>query len=164
MRQKLHRTNQIKAPIYVEASDCNWTRTQNYKRTKWSNGWVFVYKLSGSGFESSCSHLDFRFCACFEEGVPWHSGNYRVCIHFETRTWHDKNIQSILGSSFSNGNYLKFPIQFWRERLQHLQKQFFLKSRPTHCHINSTSVITLVEQNKLSFSRIEVNNPLFPPV
>ena len=25
--------------------------------------------------------------------VPWHSGNYRVQIHSETRTWHDNNIQ-----------------------------------------------------------------------
>ena len=60
----------------------------------WLNGWVFVYELSGCGFESSCSHLNFRFCACFEQGVPWHSGNCRVWIHSETRTWHDKNIQS----------------------------------------------------------------------
>ena len=30
----------------------------------------------------------------FEQGVPWHSDNYRVWIHFETRTWYDKNIQS----------------------------------------------------------------------
>ena len=29
-----------------------------------------VYKLSGSGFESSCSHLNFRFRSCFEQGVP----------------------------------------------------------------------------------------------
>ena len=50
-------------------SDCNWTRTHSYlvrKRTLnhfakmiWRpvrpNGWVFVYKLSGSGFESSCN-------------------------------------------------------------------------------------------------------------
>ena len=49
--------------------------------------------LSGCGFESSCSHLNFRFRACFEQGVPWHSGKYRVWIHSETRTWHDKNIQ-----------------------------------------------------------------------
>ena len=60
----------------------------------WLNGWVFVYELSGCGFESSCSHFTFRFRACFEQGVPWHSGNYRVWIHSETRTWHDKNIQS----------------------------------------------------------------------
>ena len=59
----------------------------------WLNGWVFVYELSGCGFESSCSHFTFRFRACFEQGVPWHSGNYRVWIHSETRTWHDKNIQ-----------------------------------------------------------------------
>ena len=44
----------------------------------WPNGWVFVYEISGSGFDSSCSHLNFRFCACFEQGVPWYSGNYSV--------------------------------------------------------------------------------------
>ena len=26
----------------------------------WLNGWVFVYELSGCGFESSCSHLNVR--------------------------------------------------------------------------------------------------------
>ena len=60
----------------------------------WPNGWVSVYELNGSGFESSFSHLTFRFRACFEQGVPWHLGNYRVLIHSELRTWHDKNIQS----------------------------------------------------------------------
>ena len=59
----------------------------------WLNGWVFVYELSGCGFKSSCSHLNIRFRACFEQGVPWHTGNYRLYIHSETRTWHDKNIQ-----------------------------------------------------------------------
>ena len=60
----------------------------------WPNGWVIVYKLNCFGFESSCSHLNFRFRACFEQGVLWHSGNYTVCIHSKTRTWRDKNIQS----------------------------------------------------------------------
>ena len=36
----------------------------------WLNGWVFVYELSGCGFESRCSHLIFRYGACFEQGVP----------------------------------------------------------------------------------------------
>ena len=75
----------VPIPYWIHmSSDCNWTRTQNHlllKRT-----------LIGSGFESSCSHLNFRFRACFEQGVPWHSGNYRVWFHCETRTWHDKNI------------------------------------------------------------------------
>ena len=82
----------------IRLSDYNWTRTQNHlarKRTFiWPNGQVFVYELSGSRFESSCSYLNFRFRACFEQAVPWHSGNYRVWIHWETRTWHDQNIQS----------------------------------------------------------------------
>ena len=54
----------------------------------------FVYELSDCGFESYCSHLNFRYRACFEQGVPWDSGNYRVWIHSQKRTWHDKNIQS----------------------------------------------------------------------
>ena len=49
---------------------------------------------SGFGFESSCSHFTFRFRTCFKQGVPRHSGNYKVWIHSETRMWHDKNIQS----------------------------------------------------------------------
>ena len=57
---------------------------------------MFIYKLSGCVFESSCSRLNFRFRACFEQGVPWHSGNYRVWIHSKTRAWHDKNIQSVI--------------------------------------------------------------------
>ena len=58
------------------------------------NGWVFVYKLRGFAFEYSCSRLTFRYRASFEQGVPWHLGKYRVWIHSEMRTWHDKNIQS----------------------------------------------------------------------
>ena len=73
-------------------SDCNWTRTQNHLFLK-INGWEFVYKLSGSGFNSSCSHLNFRFRTWFEQGVPWYSANHRVWIHSETLTWHGKNIQ-----------------------------------------------------------------------
>ena len=42
-------------------------------------------------------NLCFDLCfACFEQRVPWHSGNYRVWIHSETRTWHDKNIQLMI--------------------------------------------------------------------
>ena len=56
--------------------------------------WVFVYELICCGFESSSSHLYFRFYACFEQEVPWHSSNYRVWIYSETRPWHDKNKQT----------------------------------------------------------------------
>ena len=30
----------------------------------------FVYELSGCGLESSCCHLNFKFRACFGQGVP----------------------------------------------------------------------------------------------
>ena len=45
--------------------------------------------------------LNFRFRACFEQGVPWHSGNYRVWSQSETCTWHDKKSQKFwISSSF----------------------------------------------------------------
>ena len=50
----------------------------------WLNGLVFVYKLSGCGFESSCSNLNLRFCTCSKQRIPWHSGDYRVCIDPKT--------------------------------------------------------------------------------
>ena len=60
----------------------------------WPNRWVFVYELSACWFESRCIHLIFRYGACFQQGVSWYSGNCRVWIHSQTRTWHDKKIQS----------------------------------------------------------------------
>ena len=39
---------------------------------------MFVYEVSVCGLECSCSYLNFSFPACFEQGVPWHSGNCRV--------------------------------------------------------------------------------------
>ena len=52
-------------------------------RTKWL--WV----------RARLQSLNLRYRACFEQGVPWHSGIYRVWIHSETREWHDKNTQLI---------------------------------------------------------------------
>ena len=51
---------------YLKIDDSNGTRTHNHI---WPNGWVFIYQLSGCGFESCCSHLIFRYCTCFEQGV-----------------------------------------------------------------------------------------------
>ena len=62
-------------------------RTKFAKLAKWLTCVVSTY-LYGI-------HLNFRYRACFEEDVPWHSGNYRVYIHSEMRTWHDNNIQGL---------------------------------------------------------------------
>ena len=53
------------------SSDCNGTRTHNH-----------LVRKRKQGVRSK------------QQGVPWHSGNYRVWIHSETHTWHDKSIQS----------------------------------------------------------------------
>ena len=64
-------------------SNCNKTRTHNHlvrKRTlNHLDGWVFVYELSGCGFESRSSHLSSRYCICFEQGViVWKVSKYGV--------------------------------------------------------------------------------------
>ena len=72
-------------------------RTDKYSQNRsiiWLNGWMFVYELSGCRFESRYNHLNIKFPACFKQRVPWHSGNYRVWIRSEMRTWHYQNIQS----------------------------------------------------------------------
>ena len=66
--------------------------------TVWLNGWVFVYELSGSGFESRCSYLNFKYRAFFEQGVPW-------------SVWHDKNTQLQLTVYFSIFTKKKKKIQ-----------------------------------------------------
>ena len=40
-------------------------------------------------------HLNCRYRLCFKQEVTRHSGNYKVWIHAEECTWHDKNMQYI---------------------------------------------------------------------
>ena len=40
----------------------------------------YLFKISGCGIESTYSQLNFRYRACFEQGFPCYSGNYRVLI------------------------------------------------------------------------------------
>ena len=61
----------------------------------------------------SCSHLSFRFYTCFEQGIPWHSGNYRVWINSETRTWDDKNIQSNAPYRLHHIDYSRHSLIIW---------------------------------------------------
>ena len=67
---QMHRTNK-----YSQHSSIIWSVSLNV--------WVFLYEMCGWRFAFSCSHLYFRFRACFEQGVPSHSGNCRVSIHSE---------------------------------------------------------------------------------
>ena len=94
-------------------------RTDKYSQNSsiiwpvWLNGWVFVYELNGCGFKPRCCHLNFRYGTCFEQGVLWHSDIYRECIHSETRTQHDNNIQlyqSRFCKNHSTDNSLSYLI------------------------------------------------------
>ena len=78
--------------------------------------------------------------------------------NLRTKKFHRTNLGSnFLGGSFNNRNCVRATIWFRRERQpQNLKRLFFLKNRPIHFHINSTSVIRPVKQNKLSFSNIEI--------
>ena len=68
---------------------------------------------------------------------------------------------NFLGRSFSNRDNVSVPIQFRGEH-QHL-KIFSLKNIAIHSHINSTSAITPIKQNQLSFSSIKINKLLTAP-
>ena len=90
----------------------NGSRTYNHlvrKRTLNQFGQM-VHGLNGCTFESRCSNLNFRSRACFEQGVPWHTGIYGVWIQCETRTWHDINIQEI--SKFCNIKKYRYRLRF----------------------------------------------------
>ena len=84
----------------------------------------------------------------------------------KTTKLHKTNLGSnFLGGSFSSRDNVRAPIQLRKEsQHQHLKIRFFLKNRPMHFHINSTSVIRPVKQKKLSFSSIEIIKPLPAPV
>ena len=60
----------------------------------WPNGWVFVYKISGYGFQSLCIHLNLWYRFCYEQGARWSSGKHRVWIHCEMHTWDVDNRRS----------------------------------------------------------------------
>ena len=70
-------------------SDCNGIRTHNHLVHKQT-----VNDLSKLTKQVRCSHLILRYRYCFEQGVPWNLGNYRVYIHSAMCMWHDKNTQA----------------------------------------------------------------------
>ena len=86
--------------LRLRASECNGIRTHNHESRK--RALIHLDKLASLGerwsvpLETKClwvripfSPLNFRYCACFKKGVPWHSANCKVKIHAKTRTWHD---------------------------------------------------------------------------
>ena len=90
---------------FITAKTVKCTVQISTHNTAQSVRWVLVYKLSGCGF---------GFRACFEQGVPWHSGNYRMWIHFETRRWHEKNIQLKLWLLCQNSYFAEdFIFDIW---------------------------------------------------
>ena len=89
-------------------SDCNWMRARNHlvhKRTL-----NHLAKLATSGWTKWLSvrvqlqSLKFQISRLLRARSSWHSGNYRVWIHSETRKVTDKNIQS---EKFLSKNYMK---------------------------------------------------------
>ena len=92
----------------IPVIDCNGTRTHNHlvRKQTLNHLWVLIYKLSGCGLEFRCCHLNFKYRACFEQGVPWHSGNYRVWIHSE-------RVRDMVRTySHSSNSFTKLSI-FW---------------------------------------------------
>ena len=90
---------------------------------------MFVYKLSGCGFEFRCSHLKIRYRGCFEQGDPWHWDNYRVWIFCSFKVL--RNVPQCLSVNFYLGfinNYfvsvilINFPCISWSPSITFLRK------------------------------------------
>ena len=100
------------------------------------------------GSNKVCSQLNFIYCTYFEQGVPWHSGNYRVQTDSKTRMWHDKNTQlnqdcliqsCILGNTISNKKILILSCivlgQFSTLLMKESHNTFNLKILPSLCNL-----------------------------
>ena len=104
------------------------------------NSWAFVYKLSACGFDLRCSH---RYSTCFELGVHWQSGNYRIWILPETCTWHNKNIPS----STNIQTFRRFDLGAWQTpekiygKVQYTKK--FCEIFPAQSHFPPKMVLHL---------------------
>ena len=102
-------------------SDYMWTRTHSYlvhKQTLsylvklaiwpvWLNGWVFLYELSGCGFESSCSRLKLCLDSCF-----WHSlDSFKISLMINRWGLQKKfnSLITIIADSFVSFFSILFP-------------------------------------------------------
>ena len=85
----------------------------------WLNSWVFLYELSDCESQSLCSHLNVRYHSCFEQGVPWHSGNNRERIQSKAHTWPCNKTHTLKSVS-------KYLVNHWMQ---------FLKSKMVMCNI-----------------------------
>ena len=96
----------------------------------------------------------FRFCTCFEQGVSWHSDNYRPWIQSETLTWLEKDIQSnapyrlVLRTQF---NHLASLAKYLS---CHLRTKFFWV-RVTLQSLNLQSSCLLQAKSSLTFSQLQ---------
>ena len=152
-RKKLHRTNQgcnslggsfsnrdnVRAPIQFRRK----SQRQHVKRS-------FFHKKRPIFTSVAPVLLDQS------DETSWVVPLLKPTTHFFHRSNQGSNF---LGDSFSNRDNVKVPIQFRTEsQPQHPKRWFFLKNRPIHFHVNSTSVVRLVKRSQLNFSSTEINN------
>ena len=95
----------------------------------------------------------------------WAYGRFiKIQINLRRKKLHRMNQRSnFLGGSFSNTDNVRPPIQFRREsQPKHLKRWFILRNRPIHFHINRTSVIRTVKQNRWVFSASKSTSHFLP--
>ena len=78
---------------------------------------MFVYELSGCGFDSCWSHINFRYRVCFEQEFHWQPRDYRVWIHSKLPIGYDQNTPSPCHPCYIWVVYLHtFHVNFLRKR------------------------------------------------
>ena len=74
-----------------------WLINSGWHDSSTVTGVILQHSLAGlfNSHGQILRHLNCRYRPCFKQEVTRHSGNYKVWIHAEECTWHDKNMQYI---------------------------------------------------------------------
>ena len=127
--------------IIICPDNLNIYTSHTIKRTEWPvwpNGWAFVYELSGSVFDSSCSHLSFRFSRkeFLDIQATIQCGFTLKCERSMTRTYSQMHLtdkysehSSIIWSVWPNGWVFVYELNGsgFESSCSHLYLQFVRK-------------------------------------
>ena len=93
---------------------------------------MFIYELSGCGFESRCSHLKFIYCACWTKNSLAFQQIPSVCDIKTHNSSGKKKIENVIISSENNSSFINFKVKS-RIELRRPRKKKKKKKEPCDC-------------------------------
>ena len=101
-----------------------------------------------------CCHLNIWYCTCFEQEVPWHSGNDIVQIDSKMCNWHDNLPTTYFSPGWERSDGHIFPNTFFQMHY-HVSKRFamistFRKVMEYRLYIHALAVFWGYQENQIS--------------